>query len=103
MPSFVDKMLEYVTGEDLPNSFSVYMGKRIREAREEKGWSQQELADMIYKRRASISEIENGKMYPDVVSLTLIAANLQKPLRYFIIAEDTYPRISTTSPVRRKN
>ncbi|QPC82064.1 helix-turn-helix transcriptional regulator [Phototrophicus methaneseepsis] len=68
----------------LPNPLSRGIGNAIRQAREEAGLSQTELANAVYKRRASISEIENGKMYPDIETLTYISRKLNKPLLYFI-------------------
>ena len=68
---------------EVPNKFTLYMGERIREAREESAVSQTQLAEAIYKRRASISEMETGKMIPDVIDLSLIADKLQKPITYF--------------------
>jgi len=75
---------ELLNSDDLPNKFSTAIGELIRSAREEKGMSQGELAEAIYKRRTSISDIEKGKMYPDIVSMMLISNFLQKPLSYFI-------------------
>lgn len=70
--------------EEIPNKFTLDMGQLIKEAREDKRMSQAELAETIYKRRASLSEMENGKMIPDIVSLLLMAHHLDKPLMYFI-------------------
>ncbi|MBN1934382.1 MAG: helix-turn-helix transcriptional regulator [Anaerolineae bacterium] len=73
--------------EPLPNKFTLAMGQRIRQAREEKGWSQTRLADAIERRRASISDIENGKMVPDAVTLALMAAVFEKSIVYFFPAQ----------------
>lgn len=70
--------------ESLPNKFSLALGKSIKAAREEKGFNQVQLAKTIHKRRASVSQMENGKMMPDVFDLLLIAHSLEKPLMYFI-------------------
>ncbi|MBD0333744.1 MAG: helix-turn-helix transcriptional regulator [Chitinophagaceae bacterium] len=37
------------------------IGKRIRNLREEKGYSQDDLAEMMEIQRSTISKIENGK------------------------------------------
>ena len=66
-----------------PNSFTRVMGELIRKAREEKGLSQEALAEVIYRRRPAISEMENGKMEPDATTLALLAINLEKPIEYF--------------------
>lgn len=46
---------------------------------------------MIYKRRASLSDMENGKMYADVVSFVYLAAILEKPIAYFILPNINIP------------
>lgn len=72
------------SGGSLPDKFSIGMGELIRKARHEANISQEELAEDVYKRRASISEMENGKMLPDIFTLLLMAHALHKPLTYFI-------------------
>jgi transcriptional regulator with XRE-family HTH domain len=62
--------------QSLPNEFSIETGKAIRDMREKMGFSQAQLAEMIDKRRASISEIENGKMLPDILAILQIAEAL---------------------------
>ncbi|WP_275124871.1 helix-turn-helix transcriptional regulator [Aggregatilinea lenta] len=63
------------------------MGKLIRQAREQLGMSQEELAGLMYRRRASLSEMENGKMEPDASTLTYLASALHKPIMYFFPEE----------------
>lgn len=79
-------MLKKDLGErtELPNGFSIEIGDRIRAARNQKGLTQGELAIRIYKRRPSLSEIENGRMLPNAFTLLLTANRLEKPLDYFI-------------------
>lgn len=48
------------------------IGKRIKEARLAKGWSQQEVADKVYVTRQTISKWELGKSIPDQASLSLL-------------------------------
>lgn len=52
------------------------LGNRIRALREQKGWSQQQLADQIDKERQSISRIELGQINPSYLQLRAIAAGL---------------------------
>lgn len=59
------------------------MGQLIRQAREAKGFSQEELAELVYKRRPTISEMEHGKMYPYIMTMLLLSVYLEKPLSYF--------------------
>lgn len=66
-----------------PNNFTRYLGDAIRKAREEKGISQVDLAKLISTRRATLSDMENGKTEPDALTLANLAHNLDKPLSYF--------------------
>jgi len=59
------------------------MGEQIRKARLEAGLSQEELAEKIYMRRPTLTNIENGKSEPNASSLGLITFYLKKPLSYF--------------------
>jgi transcriptional regulator with XRE-family HTH domain len=73
-------------GDRRPNKFTIFLGEQIKKAREEAGLSQQELADIIYKRRATVSDVEKGKGEVDASMLAFLAHFLNKPLGYF------YPR-----------
>jgi transcriptional regulator with XRE-family HTH domain len=80
----LEKFLSFFTPEDpVPNKFTIYMGEKIRQAREEEGLSQQELAEKIYKRRPALSDYENGKAVVNSDTLALLAYYLNKPLEYF--------------------
>ena len=76
----VDLFKEYGTR---PNKFTLYMGEQIRNARLEAGLSQEDLAEKIYMRRPTLTDIENGKSEPNASSLGLITFYLKKPLSYF--------------------
>jgi len=69
--------------EQKPNKFTLAMGKLIQAAREESGLSQSELAEKVYRRRATISDIETGKADVDTILLALLAFTLDKPIIYF--------------------
>jgi len=66
-----------------PNSFTIEMGKKVRQARKEAGLKQGELARMVGRRQATISDIEHGKKEMGLSTLVLIAAALEKPITYF--------------------
>jgi len=78
--------LAILLGDDgqKPNKFTVGMGELIRKAREEASLSQAELAKLVYRRRATTTDIENGKHEPDTSTLALIAAATKKPITFFI-------------------
>jgi transcriptional regulator with XRE-family HTH domain len=81
---FRDAFLDKLLGMDTrPNKFTIEMGKLIRQAREDAGLSQRDLADKIYRRQAALSEMENGKMEPDASTLLLLSHILLKPISYF--------------------
>jgi len=42
----------------------IWIGRRIRHLREEKGWTQQILADHAGMNREHLSDLENGKYDP---------------------------------------
>lgn len=74
--------------QDFLDAFSQNMrrgiGQRVKIAREELGLSQQELADIIDRRQAYISEIETGKVEPSPTTLWMLGRALDKPFLYFI-------------------
>ena len=49
------------------------LGNHIKHYRNEKGLSQEELAERVYVTRQSISNWENNKNYPDINSLVLLS------------------------------
>jgi len=86
MPSNLERLLQ-LFGEEkepVPNKLTIQMGELVRQAREDAGISQAKLAEKIYRRRATVSDIENGKSEVTISTLTLIAAALDKPMSYFL-------------------
>jgi transcriptional regulator with XRE-family HTH domain len=69
--------------DPIPNKFTIAMGELIRKAREEAGLSQEALAKVVYRRRETISVIENGKSEVGTSLLALIAHATKKPLSFF--------------------
>lgn len=56
------------------------IGKKIKFLREQKGWSQSDLARACEKDRQAIEKIENGKVNPTIFSLLEISKALSVPL-----------------------
>lgn len=80
----LDFISKLVSDDDpTPNKFTIAMGKLIREARNQSGLSQKELAELINRKQTTVSDIENGKIEVNSGVLVLIAAALDKPLTYF--------------------
>ena len=52
------------------------LGVRLKEARQEKGWTQAELAERVGVSRKTINTVENGVFIPS----TLLALNLARVL-----------------------
>ncbi len=48
-------------------------GERLKQAREEKGYTQQKLADKLYVTRQAVSKWECGTRYPDLLTTKCIA------------------------------
>ena len=57
--------------------------KRIREARKERGLTQQDLANHLGRTAAAISDLERGKVQVGAVDLYHISKLLNKPIEYF--------------------
>ncbi len=60
-----------------------YIREHIREFREARGISQEELAEVIDRNKSTISDIERGKVGVNSVHLGLIAKKLGKPVQAF--------------------
>ncbi len=58
-------------------------GARIRQAREQLGMSQEQLAESVSKDQRAISEYENGKRKLSALDLPAFAHALNVPLSYF--------------------
>lgn len=80
-----ERILEALENKgNVPNTFTRYLGKQLKSARDEAGLSQSELAKAVYRRRPSISDMENGLMMPDFGTIFLIANRLEKSVLYFV-------------------
>jgi transcriptional regulator with XRE-family HTH domain len=51
-------------------------GERIRALRQERGWTQVEMADFLAMDRSYLSEIETGKKDPSLTMLRTLATGL---------------------------
>ncbi|MCC7557302.1 MAG: TIGR00270 family protein [Methanobacteriaceae archaeon] len=70
----------------------------VREAREKKGWSREDLAEKIYEKVSVINRIESGKMIPDIK----LAKKLENSLKISIVEkiEDTQSEEFKASNIR---
>jgi transcriptional regulator with XRE-family HTH domain len=76
-------MAIFKDSDPVPNKFTIEMGQLIKLAREEVGLSQDELSKLIFRRRETLSMIENGRSEVGTITLARIAAHTEKPLTYF--------------------
>ncbi len=60
------------------------LGQRIITLREQKGWSQAELARNCFKDRQSIERLENGKINPSAYYLYEVASALNVSMKELI-------------------
>ncbi len=58
--------------------------ERLKKARMDKGLTQRELATRVGLSDKSISIYENGKAYPPISNLLMIAKELEKDISYFL-------------------
>jgi len=70
-------------------AFFRYISERIREARNERSMSQQELAHFLYKTGKVVSDIERGRVHVGLFDLSLIAKALDKPILHFFVLPKT--------------
>lgn len=59
------------------------IGKNIKEVREEKGWTQEELAEKIGYERSIVAKWERGSMKPYAETLAIIATACEVPIERF--------------------
>lgn len=64
----------------------VELGKRIAQARTDKGWKQKQLAAAVHVEPTTVSRWETGRHAPDLDVLDAIAHATDKPLAYFVNA-----------------
>lgn len=68
---------------EIPNKFTLAMGKLVREARQEANITQGELAKRAFMRQATVSDIENGKREATSSDVVYLSGALEKPIGYF--------------------
>jgi len=56
----------------------------IRQAREKKGWSREELGEKLYEKASVVSRLESGKMVPDLK----LAKKIEKTLNLILIEKN---------------
>jgi transcriptional regulator with XRE-family HTH domain len=72
---YFDVSTDWLLGRDIFLERGMYLkfGTRLRELREQKGITQEELGNIINQKKANISKYENGKLEPSLGTLDAIA------------------------------
>ena len=70
----------------------------IRESREKRGWSREDLAEKIYEKASVISRIESGKMVPDIK----LARKLERILNIKLIERADETKTEDLGPSNRR-
>ena len=78
------------------------VGERIRELREQKGFSLRKVADMAQVSASLMSQIETAKVDPSLSTLRKIAVALDMPLFYFVLENHNRPTVMVKRGERRK-
>lgn len=73
-------------------------GEQLKKAREEKGYTQQTLADMVYVSRQTISRWESGSRYPDIITLKSLSTALGVSTDE-LLSNESLPQMVEKSPV----
>lgn len=70
------------------------LGNRLKQARKEKGLSQEELANLIGLKVGTVSKYEQGDRTPGIGKLQLIANALDCDTSRFVASDDEYVRMT---------
>lgn len=73
------------------------LGNRLKQARKEKGLSQEELANLIGLKVGTVSKYEQGDRTPGIGKLQLIANALVCDTSRFVASGDEYVRMTQTT------
>ncbi len=60
------------------------VGNAVKRARQARGLTQSELADLVGISSKTVSAIEVGRVEPSISQVQAIAASLQEPIGYFV-------------------
>jgi len=72
--------------------------KVIREAREKKGWSREDLGENIYEKVSVINRLESGKMVPDLK----LARKLEKSLNITLLEKTEEAQLDESNSLNRR-
>lgn len=76
-------------------------GEQLKKAREEKGMTQQTLAEKVYVTRQTVSRWESGSRYPDLLTLRKLSSVLGMSADE-LLSNDYLPKVVEKTPVIEK-
>lgn len=79
------------------------IGKRIRTYREEKGFSQEELAEKLHISRSTYQRIENGETNSWINHIEKICTSLEVNLDEILKPEEGYTQINSNNELTNDN
>lgn len=78
------------------------IGPKIRELRDMRGLSLQQLSDRSDVSPAAIHKVEQGNMVPTITTLLKLAAALDRPVSYFVDEEEAAPSTVVFTPASER-
>lgn len=78
------------------------IGPKMRELRNMRGLSLQQLSDRSDVSPAAIHKVEQGNMVPTITTLLKLAAALERPVSYFVDEEDVVPSYAVYTPANER-
>jgi transcriptional regulator with XRE-family HTH domain len=80
------------------NDIRVRFGTRVRQLRGERGWSQEQFADLCGLHRTYIGSIERGEQNISLVNIEKLASTLGVSLADLFAPFDEIPQPTTSRP-----
>jgi len=77
-------MITYVSKKTPGDKVNRLIRERIRDARTERGMSEEDLVRHLFKSRVAVSDMERGRVEVGAADLVFIANVLEKPFSYFV-------------------
>lgn len=71
-------------------------GEKLKKTREEKGMTQQALAEQLFVTRQAVSRWENGARYPDIITVRKLARILDVSIDELLLDEETHDLVKKT-------
>lgn len=79
------------------------LNEKLQQLRKEKGWTQEELAEMLYVSRTAISKWESGRGYPSIDSLKAISKLFKVSIDDLLSGEELISLAETEQKEKTQN